>query len=598
MLVTENGWNQVNSDGTVWMKVPGSNNVTLQVHSGDAGIVLIAWAAWFNEFVEELDDPQTGCWTPTNSVWNSNHLSATAVDLNWTFHPFHAYTYDSQKIAKIRAGQELFRNCIFWGADWNSPHDEMHFQLNYPEGDERITRLANDLRNGYLGIFKPDTDTNPPANTPDLVGILSDAMGDNESRERYAELLPAVQKALKDCDCTNIERITMWFAQIGHESVGLQYMEEIADGSQYEGRTDLGNTEPGDGRKFKGRGPIQVTGRHNYSVLSQWAFGKRLVPTPSYFVDNPDELASDTYGFIGVVWYWTVARPQINSLCDANDLEGVTRAINGGLNGLRDRRERWEHCKAMGISLFQLVTETTTSGEDMANVQQEEWIEIRDKTRQIWGALFNPVPSNSRYGDPKDLWATKDFIRNDDGFMFDLITEHDASLGDPAALARIQKAANNGDLIAQHFLEKLSQSITPPVLPYSSDIAMEVVAAQEISQPPPNNFVCWNCGKHYPEELPSCPFCGASQDQPATPTPQKAPEPPSEPQKPGKHEAGQGVSATLTSESAAADGLPTIDKKVADQFLLLERFKDELPQEVSQAIDDLIPIVKGLVKGK
>ncbi len=219
------------------------------------------------------------------------------------------------------------------------------------------------------------------------------------------------------------------------------------------------------------------------------------------------------------------------------------------------------------------VTAATISEDDMAAVPQGEWDEIRDKTRQIWGALFNTVPSNSRYGDPKDLWPTKDFIRNDDGFLFDMITEHDASLGDPAALARVQKAAAAGDLIALHFLEKLN---TPPeVVPITYS---EPVVAEDVS-PPPNNMVCWNCGKHYPEELPNCPFCGASQEQP---------------EQTGKHAAAQQDSPVSISSPG---GLPTVDKKVVDQFLLLHHFKDELPQEVSKAVEDLTPIIKGLVQG-
>jgi predicted chitinase len=165
--------------------------------------------------------------------------------------------------------------------------------------------------------------------------------------------------------CTTVDHIAMWMAQVGHESGGLKYMEEIADGSAYEGRPGLGNTQPGDGRRFKGRGPIQITGRRNYTKLSRWAHSRGLVPSPTFFVDQPQELASDTYGFIGVVWYWTVARPQINSLCDKNDLEGVTRAINGGLNGLDDRRNRWNRCRAMGPSLL------TLRAEDWTLVQNE-----------------------------------------------------------------------------------------------------------------------------------------------------------------------------------------------------------------------------------
>lgn len=179
---------------------------------------------------------------------------------------------------------------------------------------------------------------------------LRQAMGcPMSTAQRY---IGAYNAALIAADCTNVNRAAMFAAQIGHESVGLVHFEEIASGAAYEGRRDLGNTQPGDGRRFKGRGPIQVTGRHNYTAVSRWAHGRGLVPTPTFFVDNPAALGDDRYGFVGPVWYWTVARPRINALCDAGDLVAVTRAINGGTNGLADRQRRWDACRRLGGALL------------------------------------------------------------------------------------------------------------------------------------------------------------------------------------------------------------------------------------------------------
>jgi predicted chitinase len=215
-----------------------------------------------------------------------------------------------------------------------------------------------------------DTEAEPSAPTaPDdqAADTLLRAMGGSVSFDRYCTLLPAVSQALQACQCNTVDRVAMWMAQVGEESGGLQWMEEIADGSEYEGRADLGNTHPGDGPRFKGRGPIQVTGRHNYTELSTWAFGCGLVPTATFFIDQPDQLASDRYGFIGVVWYWTVAR-NMNSYADAADIVGATVAVNGGTHGIDDRTNRWNRCRAMGPALLTIETGVIT----MADAQEIE----------------------------------------------------------------------------------------------------------------------------------------------------------------------------------------------------------------------------------
>lgn len=235
---------------------------------------------------------------------------------------------------------------------------------------------------------------------------LGDAMGWSLTDARYEALCPAFNAAMLAAGCTTVNRAAMWCAQLGHESGGLRWMEEIASGAAYEWRADLGNTQPGDGVRYKGRGPIQVTGRANYTAVSKWAHGEGLAPTATFFVDNPTQLASDQYGFLGPVWYWTEARPGINSLCDAQDLVGVTRAINGGTNGLDDRRYRWQRCLAIGAALF------PEEGFLMAlndSEQKTVWTGAAQLSGQsgnvrkapAWLAKFLP-PS---FRDPKGVWV-------------------------------------------------------------------------------------------------------------------------------------------------------------------------------------------------
>lgn len=202
----------------------------------------------------------------------------------------------------------------------------------------------------------PAAPVDPAARAADTLMRL---MGGTVPFARYQGLQPAVNRCLAECDATTIARIAMWGAQVGHESVGLKYMAELwgptAAQAGYEGRRDLGNTVAGDGYRFRGRGPIQVTGRHNYTVLSQWAHSKGLAPTPTYFVDHPDELASDRYGFVGVTWYWTTQRP-LNDAADARDIVRATQYVNGGQTGIDDRRTRYNRALAMGEALLALTT--------------------------------------------------------------------------------------------------------------------------------------------------------------------------------------------------------------------------------------------------
>lgn len=126
----------------------------------------------------------------------------------------------------------------------------------------------------------------------------------------------------------NPKRLAHFLAQLCHESGCLRYMEEIASGSAYEGRADLGNTEPGDGKRYKGRGPIQLTGRANYR-----AFGRRIG------IDlerHPQLAAIPSIGLHLALEYWKDRG--LNALADADDIRAITRKINGGYNGLDDRQ--------------------------------------------------------------------------------------------------------------------------------------------------------------------------------------------------------------------------------------------------------------------
>mgnify|MGYP001271672241 CR=1 FL=1 len=126
------------------------------------------------------------------------------------------------------------------------------------------------------------------------------------------------------------EHVAMWLAQLAHESGELRYVREIASGNAYEGRADLGNTQPGDGPRFRGRGLIQLTGRDNYARAAA-ALGLPLL-------DHPELLEAPAHAAAVSGWFWHWAR--CGERMDAADdpVLAVPRRINGGTNGLERRR--------------------------------------------------------------------------------------------------------------------------------------------------------------------------------------------------------------------------------------------------------------------
>lgn len=154
-LITENGWPQISADQLDKSRVEGLD-IPFETAPGDAGLILRAFAIWFDRNVEDLEhnhERDEWWWSRTNSVWNSNHLSGTAGDFNATLHPMGVFTFEQAKVDKTKEGIRLFEGTIFWGRDWNTP-DEMHFQIwGTPE---TIAPFAQKLRDGYLGLFEPE----------------------------------------------------------------------------------------------------------------------------------------------------------------------------------------------------------------------------------------------------------------------------------------------------------------------------------------------------------------------------------------------------------------------------------------------------------
>jgi putative chitinase len=149
------------------------------------------------------------------------------------------------------------------------------------------------------------------------------------------ELMNAINETFNTYNISTPLRQAHFLAQILHESGNFKYTKEIADGSAYELRKDLGNTSPGDGMKYKGRGYIQLTGRYNYARLTQ--------DLQIDLVNKPYLLEQLPYSMLCAGWYWDSNR--LNAWADNDDAITITKIINGGLNGLRNRVELLQHCK-------------------------------------------------------------------------------------------------------------------------------------------------------------------------------------------------------------------------------------------------------------
>ncbi len=226
-----------------------------------------------------------------------------------------------------------------------------------PWAQAALTRLGYPM--GATGTFGPETsarlrefqvNNKVQANGrlgPTTYARLQAAVVASVSLEEFQAMAPGVDKgtlrtylphlnaSMLQANITTDARKAAYIAQLGHESDGFNTLEEYASGAAYEGREDLGNVFRGDGRRFKGRGPIQITGRDNYT-----RYGRQLGVD---LVANPEKAATPELGFKIAAQYWT--NNGLNELADQGRFDSITQRINGGQNGQADRRSRWGRAK-------------------------------------------------------------------------------------------------------------------------------------------------------------------------------------------------------------------------------------------------------------
>lgn len=169
--------------------------------------------------------------------------------------------------------------------------------------------------------------------------------GTGATQLRAAQWAPDLRVACDKYVINTPRRIAAFLAQIGHESGGLIYVRELWGPTPaqvgYEGRADLGNTQPGDGKKFMGRGLLQITGRRNYQLAS--------IGLDLDLITHPELLEQPANAALSAAWWWS--NHYLNGYADLGHFERITKIINGGTNGAADRLALYDAGKkALGIS--------------------------------------------------------------------------------------------------------------------------------------------------------------------------------------------------------------------------------------------------------
>lgn len=177
--------------------------------------------------------------------------------------------------------------------------------------------------------------------TPELLRTVAGAPVSKSVTDGLVQYLP---EYLEKYGLNTELEVEHFLAQAAHESDHFRTLQEYASGSAYEGRKDLGNIYPGDGRRYKGRGIFQLTGRANYGQMS------KILDID--LVNNPGLAATPEISVQTALEYWKTRK--LSKWAKEDNIEMVTKLINGGYNGLRERRIHLQKAKR-AITLLQSV---------------------------------------------------------------------------------------------------------------------------------------------------------------------------------------------------------------------------------------------------
>lgn len=207
--------------------------------------------------------------------------------------------------------------------------------------EKPLTPITNIISPPVNNSIEPEMTNNGP------VYITLDQLqkcAPNTSNTLLKQIIDPLNYGLHKYGITTKLRISHFLAQILHECGEFKYPKELGNDeyfTKYEGRKDLGNTESGDGIKFKGRGYIQLTGRDVYTK-----FSKNIEVD---FVTNPNLLETPKYAIISACWFWSVYKKSRNMSehADNDNFIAITKIVNGGDNGITDRKQKLQKIKTV-----------------------------------------------------------------------------------------------------------------------------------------------------------------------------------------------------------------------------------------------------------
>lgn len=155
-----------------------------------------------------------------------------------------------------------------------------------------------------------------------------------QKEEILLKFIDPLNKMYAQFEINSKIRVSFYLANVLHECGEFKYLRELSSGSQYEGRKDLMNNQPGFGKKFLGRGVLQTTGFINYKRLSEYF--------KVDFLMRPELLEEPNWAVLSSGFFWM--NNKLNTYCDQNDFLQVVYRINGGQNHLKDRLKYLKLC--------------------------------------------------------------------------------------------------------------------------------------------------------------------------------------------------------------------------------------------------------------